>query len=157
VFTIVGVVLVRYFQDNNVDQLVQVIIFSNLSAFAYCLNTTVFVATNVMEREFKLKYALNVMGCKIIPYWLSNILFDYFFYVFTIVLLILFVQIEKVTIIQDYLGKFSISMLIFGLNLTSLSYCLGFMFSKKTSAMKVFPILLYILFFSVPWGFVNGF
>jgi len=110
-----------------------------------------------MEREFKLKYALNVMGCKIIPYWLSNLIFDYFFYALTVMILILFVQIEKVEIIQNYLGKFTISMLVFGLNLTSLSYCLGFMFTKKTSAMKIFPIFLYIVFFSIPWGFVNGF
>lgn len=135
----------------------QVVVFSNLCGFAYCLNTTVFVATNVMERETKLKYALNVMGCKILPYWLSNLLFDYLLYAITILLLILFVQIEQVDIIQNYLGKFTLSMLVFGLNLTSLSYFLGFMFSKKSSAMKIFPIIVYIFFFSVPWGFVNGF
>jgi hypothetical protein len=31
----------------------------------------------VMERELKLKYALNVMGCRYLPYWLGTLAFDF--------------------------------------------------------------------------------
>lgn len=48
-------------------------------------------------------------------------------------------------------------MAIYGLNITTLSYACGFLFSKKNSAVKLYPILLYIGFYSIPWACVNGF
>jgi len=43
----------------------------------------------VLERELKLKYALNVMGCRVVPYWLGTFLFDYLMFCFTIIVFFL--------------------------------------------------------------------
>ena len=31
----------------------------------------------VMERQEKLKFSLNLMGCRIVPYWLGTMAFDF--------------------------------------------------------------------------------
>lgn len=56
---------------------------TNLGAFviiAYSFSTTSWAGTLILEREYKLKYSLNVMGCRPITYWLGTFFFDYLFY-----------------------------------------------------------------------------
>jgi len=56
-------------------------VFAMFCTFAYSFNSSTFCATLVLEREKRLKYALNVMGCRIVPYWLGTLKFynSYFF------------------------------------------------------------------------------
>lgn len=42
-----------------------------------CISSASVAGTLVLEREQKLKYALNVMGCRKGPYWLATMAFDY--------------------------------------------------------------------------------
>jgi len=39
---------------------------SNFLVLAYCFNSSIFISLPVLERETHLKYALNVMGCRVI-------------------------------------------------------------------------------------------
>ena len=57
----------------------------------YVLYITSFGVSLVTEREKKLKYSLNVMGLRVIPYWLGNFLFD--FMILTL-MLILFISLS---------------------------------------------------------------
>jgi ATP-binding cassette subfamily A (ABC1) protein 3 len=41
-----------------------------------CISAATVAGLPVQEREEKLKYALNVMGCRIVPYWLATMAFD---------------------------------------------------------------------------------
>ena len=43
---------------------------------SYSFNSSVYISLPVMEREVNLKYALNVMGCKTLPYWAGTFNFD---------------------------------------------------------------------------------
>lgn len=54
--------------------------------------TVIYIILIVEERQQKLKlisilnyessrYALNVMGCRSLPYWIGTFIFDYLFYV----------------------------------------------------------------------------
>jgi hypothetical protein len=52
------------------------------------------VSTTVMERENKLKYALNVMGCKIKAYWLATLCFDYIMYMISVFILVIVMESE---------------------------------------------------------------
>jgi len=47
------------------------------------MNSSIFVNTPVMEREFGLKYILTVMGCRTYPYWIGTFIFDYVAYIST--------------------------------------------------------------------------
>lgn len=158
---IIGVIVCKFleksFGKSSSTTLVQSIIFNNILGFAYTLNVSVFISTAVMERENRLKYALNVMGCKIVPYWLATLAFDYLLYMFTVLVLVVVMESEQLTFATDHIGKFIMSMALYGLNIGSMSYAAGFMFTSKNTATKLYPILLYIFFYSLPWGFVNGF
>lgn len=50
------------------------------------MNSSIYVLTPVLEREKSLKYALNVMGCRPLPYWLGTLISDYTAYFSTFVL-----------------------------------------------------------------------
>lgn len=56
---------------------------------AYIFVMTNFASTPVMERELKLRYSLNVMGCRSFPYWLGTFTFD--FLMISIILWIFFI------------------------------------------------------------------
>jgi ATP-binding cassette subfamily A (ABC1) protein 3 len=60
--------------DDNKEKIIFLIevqiIPSICCSLCYSFATTVFTANVVEEREKKLKYALNVMGCRTLPYWL---------------------------------------------------------------------------------------
>jgi hypothetical protein len=97
------------------------------------------------------------MGCGIKAYWLATLAFDYILYLLSVLILVVVLQIEDLAFVTDYLGKFFLSMALYGLNVAPLSYVWGFAFSKKNTAVKLYPIILYIGFYSLPWAFVNGF
>mmetsp|Transcript_145344 Transcript_145344/g.205741 ORF Transcript_145344/g.205741 Transcript_145344/m.205741 type:complete len:85 (-) Transcript_145344:134-388(-) len=49
-------------------------------SLAFGFSTTSYSGNVVYEREKKLKYALNVMGCRVVPYWVGTFMFDYLMY-----------------------------------------------------------------------------
>ena len=84
----------------------------------------------------KLKYALNVMGCRVIPYWLGTFIFDYIMFLFTIIVFFLIVVIGKITFITDFVGELLFILLSFGFSFINWSYMCGFLFEKSNSALK---------------------
>ena len=50
------------------------------------MNSSIFINTSVHEREYKLKYVLNVMGCRPLPYWVGTFAFDFMAYLITFVI-----------------------------------------------------------------------
>jgi ATP-binding cassette subfamily A (ABC1) protein 3 len=58
----------------------------------------------VYERENKLKYALNVMGCRIFPYWLSTMIFDFILGSIVTTIMIIVLASLKITVLLSF-GK----------------------------------------------------
>lgn len=56
----------------------------------YSSSTATYCAFVVGEKEQKLKYVLNVMGCHSITYWLGTFCFDYLAFLCTLVIKIFF-------------------------------------------------------------------
>ncbi len=54
---------------------------SNFLAIGFSFNCGAYVTLPVLEREYNLKYALNVMGCRVMPYWVGTFAFDYLLFV----------------------------------------------------------------------------
>ena len=46
-------------------------------SFGMCISAGNTCGFPVLERQEKLKYSLNVMGCRIAPYWLGAMAFDW--------------------------------------------------------------------------------
>lgn len=63
-------------QDDKTMEVLQVILFSTLSLIGFLINTTMYNASIVWERENKVKYFLRTTGLRHIPYWLGTALFD---------------------------------------------------------------------------------
>ena len=119
---------------------------------AFCFNSSVFISLPVLERESNLKYALNVMGCRVLPYWLGTFVFDYILFYLLIILFILFTYAMELNYVTDHMGKVVFSISAFGLSYISFSYLCGVaIYSKTSTAMKTFPLLNFFLIYCGPW------
>lgn len=65
------------------------LIIGYLTNLGYCFSTSSYTGIIVQEREEKIKYVLNVMGCKVLPYWLGSFLFDYIIYILNLTVFII--------------------------------------------------------------------
>ncbi|CAD8079917.1 unnamed protein product [Paramecium sonneborni] len=99
----------------------------------------------VEEREKKQKYALNVMGCRILPFWLGYYLYDL---IICIILLIIFI-IAIVACGYTYLNDGVFYTLVFFNFFAYLpfSYMFSWMFNSFNSAVKSLLIIQIIGFY----------
>lgn len=74
------------------------------ASLGYCFNSTIYVVVPVKEYEEKIKYALNVMGCRFLPYWLGTYIFDFLVFFVTIPLIAILIFALTPKIIYDYSG-----------------------------------------------------
>lgn len=123
---------------------------------AFCFNSSVYVTLPVLEREFNLKYALNVMGCHSLPYWLGTLAFDYLIYLIFATTFVIFSYIMQLKFITEYIGLVILAFFGFGFSYINFSYFAGLALFKKTqSAMIVFPIMNFFIIYCLPqtiWG-----
>jgi len=115
------------------------------------LNTGVYCSLPVYEREDKLKYIMDVMGLRNLPYWLGNLLVDFFA-----------ISLMNVAIFGFYAWFYSamgidsssfvlipspIEFLLFliphGLAIVTIGYAFSFLFGSALSAVKYFPLLYF--------------
>ncbi|CAD8056529.1 unnamed protein product [Paramecium primaurelia] len=101
----------------------------------------------VEEREKKQKYALNVMGCRILPFWLGYYIYDL---IISVILLIIFI----ITVVACGYSKLNNSIfytLVFFNFFAYLpfSYMLSWMFNSFNSAVKSLLIIQVIGFYLI--------
>jgi len=124
--------------------------FVTIVFFAFGLNTAVYCSLPVYEREEKLKYLMDVMGLRNLPYWIGNITVD--FIAMTIMNLIVYGLYywfySDLTIVGKFLNfptptEFLIFMIPHGLAIITIGYAYNFLFDKALSAVKVFPLIYF--------------
>ncbi|CAD8188760.1 unnamed protein product [Paramecium octaurelia] len=101
----------------------------------------------VEEREKKQKYALNVMGCRTLPYWLGYYLYD-----ITICILVLIIFIIAVNICDvEALNNANVYGLVFCCYLAylPLAYILSWLFTQFLSAVRSLVLLQIFGFFLI--------
>lgn len=93
---------------------------------------TYFAQPIVEEKERKLKYMMNIMGLKTLPYWIGNFLVDYFIMLlYVIVFVICGSAIENVDLLKEGMGNWVICVLIPGFAVCLLqSYMISFFYQK---------------------------
>ena len=117
---------------------------------AYCFCSSIFVGFTVYENEKKLKYALNVMGCKSIPYWFGSFLFDILFFWIAFTFFFIIAAISKSNYIFESAGGILLIMAGFSFSLISFAYVWSFIYKNANSAFKTFPIMNIFLFWVFP-------
>ncbi|KAL4503253.1 hypothetical protein ABPG72_000859 [Tetrahymena utriculariae] len=128
----------------------QVIIFGIFGMLAYVFVTTSFCGVPVMEREFKLKYSLNVMGCRSLPYWFGTFAFDFIFISINLYIFFIFCFIVQFDPVTNYFGSFFGLTQLFMFSIICQSYFLSFLFKKSQTAYKLVFFVNYLFFYTVP-------
>jgi len=67
----------------------KLIFLSVFLCMAFIFSSSIFILLPVWEREHNLKYALNVMGCRALPYWFGTLAYDFLVYFFIILLFVI--------------------------------------------------------------------
>ena len=125
----------------------KVTIFTIVIVFSFSLNTAVYCSLPVYEREDKLKYLMDVMGLRGLPYWIGNLTVD--FAVLTLINIaitglywILFSQLEGDEYHQFIPPQnFLLITVCYGYSLITIGYAWSFLFDKALSAVKYFPLI----------------
>ncbi|EAR89872.2 ABC transporter family protein (macronuclear) [Tetrahymena thermophila SB210] len=117
---------------------------------AYSINTSIYVNTPVLERETQIKYALNIMGCRPLPYWLGTLAFDYTVYFITFLIFYISIYSARVEFLIPYLKPLFIIMACFGFSLITFCYICGIFFQNSNSAFKYFPIIALFVNYTIP-------
>ncbi|EAR92762.2 ABC transporter family protein (macronuclear) [Tetrahymena thermophila SB210] len=129
---------------------------SYFMVLAYTFNSAIFIQLPVMEREYHLKYALNVMGCRVLPYWLGTFLFDFAVFFLTIVIFIILCFAQNLTYVTDEFVNIFFILVTFGSTYITSSYFWGFIFQKSSAALKFYPLMNYFVVFSLPWIIIGS-
>lgn len=149
--------------DNDSNAITMVAGYTTLGVFfalAYAFNSSIHVVMSVKEVEEKLKYALNVMGCKFQSYWAGTFALDYLMFVCTIPLLIIFAYITSQSLITMYIWNIACLVLFFGLPFITLAYFIGNFFKVSNTAAKAYPIIQLIVFYMIflmGWAFASSY
>jgi len=123
---------------------------------AFALNSSVYCGFPVREREIKLKYALKVMGCRTVPYWLGTYIFDMIIITMLMLMLTGLVYSFDIDTIQSNLQYFIPTVIAFGVSILSSAYMYGFMFSKAQNAYKAYGIFCLFGLYYIPFGLSFG-
>jgi ABC-type multidrug transport system, ATPase component len=149
-FPIIFLVLSCFLANLQTDSVTQAIQFSQMTALAFGFNASIYCGFPVMEREQKLKYALKVMGCRTIPYWLGTFAFDIIIIAFLMGCLIVIAYILETTFLINNIGYFVLAAFAFGTSLLANAYMYGFMFDKSQSAYKYYGMFCIFILYYLP-------
>lgn len=111
----------------------------------------------VFEKEKKLKYSLNVMGCRLTPYWFGNFLFD-FIYMLLIIVIFLIVgnSLDNMKIMTETVGDWILVTIPGGLAILSTSYFVTFWFETQSSTQRYALFLIIVIFYGAPIFLTNA-
>ena len=79
IFIYIGVLVGKYYvlEMENISDGTKIFFVGIFIVQAFCINSSIYINTTVLERETKMKNNLQIMGCHLLPYWLGTFLFDY--------------------------------------------------------------------------------
>jgi hypothetical protein len=142
--------------EDELQKYLKIIFMTFFVVMAFSFNSSVFISLPVLERETHLKYALTVMGCRVLPYWMGTFVFDYILYYIFVLIFIIFSYTLNLTFITDYMGVVVYIFTTLGLSIVSFAYMIGLLLFKNTSsAQKFFPLFNFFVVYTVPfcvWG-----
>jgi ATP-binding cassette, subfamily A (ABC1), member 3 len=135
-------------------------LFLFILGVSFALNSTAYCAYPVYEREEKLKYAMDVMGMRALPYWLGTLLFDIICVLVINLLSLIGYSIAYDSVVEfvnnhpNYGYRIPISpldvfilTLPFSYSVVTYCYMWSFAFDKALTAVKYFPLTFYFIMY----------
>jgi len=133
---VIGTIIINqidFGQDEDSQRFIKLMFISVFVIFAFCFNSSIYIALPVLERETNLKYALNVMGCRVLPYWIGTFVFDYIIFYMFVLLFVAFCYLLNLDFLTIYMGKVVFLFTAFGLSYVTYSYLCGLILYTKSS------------------------
>lgn len=109
----------------------------------------------VFEKEKKLKYALNVMGCRLYPYWFGNFLFDcIYLFLYIVIFIVLGVTLEGLPIVKESIGEWIVLLVFCSISVLCLSYLFSLRYESSGQVQKYGLWVILLIFFGLPLAYV---
>jgi len=137
-------------EDDREFDTVKTFLFLFLVNFAYSLNITIYCSFSVYERENKIKYALRVMGCRTLPYWLGTFAFDFIAIHVINFALIALVYIFSIDHLMEQVYTLAFTIFPYSVALITSSYLWGFAFEKSLTVYKSFAAFYFFVLYVLP-------
>jgi hypothetical protein len=135
-------------QKELMNKFLKIVLICVFIVLAFCFNSSIFIALPVLERETNLKYALTVMGCRIVPYWTGTFAFDYILFSILVLIFITLSYAIRLDFVTENILKIAFLFAVFGLAFISFSYlCALLLYKKTSSAMKTFPFFNFFIMY----------
>lgn len=74
------------------------------------------------------------MGCKLLPYWLGSLIFDFIMFLLIIIAFIILIYIFQLNLVMDSMADIVALMVCFSISFIALCYAGSFMFTKASTA-----------------------
>ncbi|KAL4439562.1 hypothetical protein ABPG74_003964 [Tetrahymena malaccensis] len=115
---------------------------------SYCLTMTGIAASPVIDNESKLRYALTVMGCRNITYWLGAFIFDSLIMLFMFAVFYFMVPFFNIPGVENNLTGISQVIIISIFCFIGFSYLCSFIYSRSRWVYLTYPWLIFFVFFA---------
>lgn len=137
-------------QEDLIIESAIVMLFLFFVNFAYSLNATVYCVFPVYERETHIAYAMRVMGCRDLPYWLGTFLFDFIAVQIVNITLVALVFIFKIRYLEDDAGLLIGALETYSGALVTTSYFWGFVFKTSNAVLKSYTAFYLFALYTLP-------
>lgn len=145
--------LFNSFPDMGVDitQTILSVYFPILLQVGYITSIGLYLLATVQDRYDKTRYLLNFAGMRSSSYYLGIFLADFLIFMSSNVLIVISVYVLGLKRFTEEGKAFLLFeiLLFFGLPYITLTYNIGFLFTKPETAFK-FSILLSLLYYALP-------
>ena len=149
-YIIIALIVLKY-SLSSLSILDQNLTVARIIMLAYILFGVLFIGTQVNEKELKIRNNLRVMGVKPLGYWLGTFVTDMLLYLFSVLILIIMIYITQLQPLILSVEKVFVLMLAYGFAFVSFAYLWTFVFRNFHSATHVFPMVLTVLSFGLPY------
>jgi len=159
-FPLLYVILCNVLSTQVPGDMAQMITFVMGSMVGFLINTNVYVAFPVIERENNIKYLLRTIGIRPLSYWLGTMAFDTLVISIFAILLVPVGYFLKISMVANNAGYFALVMVSFGFSLVSQSYILSWIYDKQATVYKFNILLTLFGTFYLPllvFGLILGF
>ena len=114
-------------------------------AMAFCFVPSTYIVFVVRERELKSKHLQIISGVQIIPYWLSNYIFDFIcFFIVSVIMALIIYAYGNTAFTGENFQVVILIFIMFGLAVIPFTYICSFLFDSHSTAQNVI-IMIYLV------------
>lgn len=117
---------------------------------SFSLNSSIFINTPLQDRELKIRQQLKQLNVSPLAYFFSTYIGDYVVVLFNALCIYLILSLKQMSFFEQCKEMTIKFILYFGAAVLPYSYTASFIFSTTKSAYKIFPVLNFMVLYSLP-------